>query len=319
MTRYVLAIFVFLIMTLRPVCAQATGCSASASAIDFGSVSPIALNAVDTTGTITVTCTWPILTLMSNALVCLNLGGTAPRALRNGGNTLQYALFQDPTRLIAWGSASAGTQPIALVLTKPAGGFSASQSVTVYGRIAANQPAVPTVNNSSTSYRQNFNGTSTELSYAFYGFIEPDCTMLPSVGRFPFVVSATVVNDCRIAAANVNFGAVSVTTARLRSVGSISARCTNGDAWRIALSGGSSGNAAARKMQRSGGGGELVYQLYLDSAHATVWGDGAGGTSTGTGTGSGYTTMLSIYGEVPAQNTPAPGNYSDTITATISF
>ncbi|MGG1947581.1 spore coat U domain-containing protein [Trinickia sp. NRRL B-1857] len=319
MKRYALAIFVFLVMTLQTTSAHAIGCSASASAIDFGPVSPIALNAVDTTGTITVTCTWPIPTLMPNALVCLNLGGTAPRELRSGGNTLQYALYQDPARSIEWGSVSAGTQPIALILTKPAGGASASQSVTVYGRIAANQLTVPTVNNSNTRYRQNFNGTSTELSYAFYGFIEPNCSMLFSAGRFPFAVSATVVNDCRITTANVNFGATSATTTRLRSAGAISARCTNGDAWRIALSGGSSGNVVARKMQRSGGGGELAYQLYLDSARATVWGDGSGATSTGTGTGSGYTTVLSIYGEVPPQNTPAPGTYSDTITATISF
>ncbi|WP_116135440.1 spore coat U domain-containing protein [Trinickia diaoshuihuensis] len=319
LTRWTWVSFVFVILALRPGAAHAAGCSASASSIDFGQLSPIALREVDTTGSITVTCTWPALAVMPNALVCLNLGGPDPRVLRNGGNTLQYTLYQDASRLTAWGSVAAGTQPIALVLTKPPAGVSASQSVTIYGRIAGNQPAVPTVNNSNTTYKEMFNGTSTALSYGFYRFIEPTCAGLAATDRFPFDVSAIVVNDCNITATGVGFGAVSVTTAHLRSTGTITARCTNGDAWRIALSAGAGGNVSARRMQRSGGGGEVAYQLYLDSSHATVWGDGAKGTSTGTGTGSGYATVLTVYGDVPAQTTPAPGNYSDTITATISF
>jgi spore coat protein U-like protein len=72
-------------------------------------------------------------------------------------------------------------------------------------------------------------------------------------------------------------------------------------------------------MQRSGGGGTVSYQLFVDSAHTTAWGDGTAGTSMSTGTGTGNQQALSVYGVVPAQKTPAPGSYSDTITATISF
>ncbi|WP_409528142.1 spore coat protein U domain-containing protein [Rhizobium sp.] len=38
---------------------------------------------------------------------------------------------------------------------------------------------------------------------------------------------------------------------------------------------------------------------------------------TGTGTGSPQT--LTVYGRVPAQNTPAPGTYSDTVVVTVSY
>ena len=38
-----------------------------------------------------------------------------------------------------------------------------------------------------------------------------------------------------------------------------------------------------------------------------------------TGSGSGNQQVITVYGQVPAQSTPAPGSYSDTITATISF
>jgi spore coat protein U-like protein len=72
-------------------------------------------------------------------------------------------------------------------------------------------------------------------------------------------------------------------------------------------------------MQRSGGGASVGYQLYLDAAHGSAWGDGTSGTATATGTGTGAQQVFTVYGQVPAQTTPAPGSYSDTITATISF
>jgi spore coat protein U-like protein len=140
-----------------------------------------------------------------------------------------------------------------------------------------------------------------------------------SNGSFPFTASATVINDCTITTTNVAFTATGVLSAALNATGSISTSCTNGDAFEIALNGGSSGNVAARQMQRSGGGGAVNYQLYLDPTRLTAWGDGTAGTSMATGTGSGNQQVITVYGQVPAQTTPAPGSYSDTITATISF
>jgi spore coat protein U-like protein len=37
------------------------------------------------------------------------------------------------------------------------------------------------------------------------------------------------------------------------------------------------------------------------------------------GTGSGAQQTLSLYGRVPAQRTPAPGDYKDTVTVTLTF
>jgi spore coat protein U-like protein len=300
--------------------ASAQTCSATISSVNFGSVSPIALAPVSTTGTISVTCTWPTVTLTPNALVCLNLGGTSPRNLVNGTNPMQYDLYQDAGHTLAWGSIYYGTTPISLTLSKPALGTSATQNVTVYGQIAGNQPTVPTVGDSNTVYTQNFGGNTTSLNAGFYLLGPPTCASLtvPN-GSFPFSASATVVNNCTITATNVNFPATGVLSSALSAAGSITARCTNGDAWRIALNGGVSGNVAARTMQRSTGGGAVNYQLYTDAAHSIIWGDGTAGTSMETGTGTGNQQVLSVYGAVPAQTTPAPGSYSDTITATITF
>jgi spore coat protein U-like protein len=300
--------------------AHAQSCSASASAISFGSVSPISQGAVSATGTVSVTCTWPAITLTPSVQVCLNLSGTSPRDLVNGANQMQYDLYQDVAHSLAWGSIYYGTTPISLTLTKPGLGTTASTSVTIYGQITANQPTVPTVGNSSTTYTQTFGGATTSINDGFYLIGAPSCASLTSTaGTFPFSATATVVNNCNISATNLNFAATGVLSTALNATGSITARCTNGDAYRIALNGGATGNVAARQMARAGGGGTVNYQLYVDSAHTSAWGDGTVGTAMATGTGTGNQQVLNVYGVVPAQTSPVPGSYSDTITATISF
>jgi len=238
----------------------------------------------------------------------------------NGTNQMQYDLYQNAGHSLAWGSIYYGTTPISLTLTKPGLGTTASTSVTIYGQITANQPTVPTVGNSSTTYTQNFGGATTSINYGFYLLGAPSCASLTATqGTFAFSVAATVVNNCNISATNVSFAAAGVLSSALNATGSITAQCTNGDAYRIALNGGASGNVAARQMARSGGGGTVNYQLYVDSAHTSAWGDGTSGTAMAPGTGTGNQQVLNVYGVVPAQTSPVPGSYSDTITATISF
>jgi len=316
-------IFLMLVVALAlgvPERASAQSCTAVASAISFGSVSPISGAAVATTGSVSVTCTWPAITLVPNAQVCLNLGGTSPRSLTNGTNLLQYDLYQDAGHSLAWGSIYSGTTPISLTLAKPALGTSVTQAVTIYGQITANQPTVPTIGNASTLYNQTFGGSQTSINAGFYLLGAPTCASLTaSEGTFPFSATATVVNNCNISATNLNFGATGLLSSALKATASITAQCINGDAYRIALNGGTTANVAARQMTRSGGGGTVNYQLYVDSGLTTTWGDGTGGTTQATGTGTGNSQVLTVYGEVPAQTTPAPGTYTDTITATISF
>lgn len=301
--------------------AHADSCTVSAQTTSFGSVSPITQLAYTTTSTVGVTCTWDTLSLNTTVLVCLNLGATSPRAMTNGANQMQYDLYQDNGYTQVWGAVASGTTPMSVTLAKPGLGTSANATLTVYGRIAPNQPTVPSVNNSSTLYSQTFAGNQASYSYNFalLGIQLVPCTSQASAGTFAYSTNATVVNNCLINATNVAFPATGVLTSAQTATGSISAQCTNGDAFQIALNGGSSSNVAARTMQRSGGGGSVGYQLYRDAGYTQPWGDGTGGTSMATGTGSGLAQAITVYGRVPAQATPAPGNYSDTITATISF
>ncbi|MFM0178067.1 spore coat U domain-containing protein [Paraburkholderia aspalathi] len=318
MRRLVLLLALCALLGVLPQRASAQTCTASPSALSFGNVSPIGLSAVAATGTVSISCTWPAVTLTPSVQVCLNMGGTTPRALTIGANQLQYNLYQDAALSLPWGSTTLGTTPISVTLNKPVTGNTATTSVNFYGQITANQPTVPTTGNASTTYSQTLSQTS--LTYGFFLLLAPGCAALTtSAGSFGFTASATVVNNCLISATNVAFTSTGVLSSALNASGAITARCTNGDAYQIALSSGLSGSVAARQMQRAGGGGAVNYQLYTDAAHTSAWGDGTAGTTMATGTGSGNAVSITVYGRVPAQTTPMPGNYSDTITATISF
>ncbi|MCC8396250.1 spore coat U domain-containing protein [Paraburkholderia sp. MMS20-SJTR3] len=153
--------------------AGAHTCSASPSALSFGNVSPIALNAVAATGSVTVQCTWPMLTLTPSVQVCLNLGGTRPRYLASGIGQVRYDLYRDAAHSLAWGSTALGTTPISLTLDKPLNGTRASATVNFYGLIAANPPTVPTTGNVRTVYAQTLSQTS--LNYGFFLMLAPGC------------------------------------------------------------------------------------------------------------------------------------------------
>jgi len=297
---------------------RAQTCTATPSNLDFGNVNPIAGAAVARTGSISVSCNWGLISLAPNALVCLNLSTTVARALKNGSNTMQYNLYQDMGNTQIWGSSFTGSTPLSVIITKPLLGTTAGATVNFYGQITAGQTTVPTTGNASTVYSQSFNA-ETVLAYGYYLLIAPTCASLSSAGSFPFTVSATVTNNCTIGASNLSFGTAGVIGAGINAMSSLSVTCTNNDAWRISLNGGGSGNVAARVMQRTGGGGSVGYQLYTDSARSLPWGDGTGGTTRATGTGTGLAQPVTVYGRVQPQTTPMPGNYSDTVMATIEF
>lgn len=91
----------------------------------------------------------------------------------------------------------------------------------------------------------------------------------------------------------------------------------------VALSTGSSGSYAPRRMQS--GAATLQYQLYRDAARSSVWGDGTAGTALVSG---GFLLSVlvpvsathTVYGRLPGlQTTAPPGSYTDTITVTVTY
>lgn len=136
-----------------------------------------------------------------------------------------------------------------------------------------------------------------------------------------FGVSATVLNTCStVTATAISFGDYDpLSGSNLDSTGNINVTCTSGTPFTIKLNGGLHGSIAQRKMKQDGGNGELMYGLYKDSNHTTVWGDDAAGEAV-TGTGTGSSLQKTVYGRVSGgQSSSNAGSYSDTIVVTVDY
>lgn len=135
-----------------------------------------------------------------------------------------------------------------------------------------------------------------------------------------FSVTATVLASCSVSAGTLAFGNYTPTSGSpADATSTVDITCTNGTPYTVALDGGSTeSNVAARAMSDTNAH-TLSYEIYTDSARATVWGDGTGSTVAQSGTGSGVAQPLTAYGRVPASQFVTAGNYSDTVTVTVSY
>jgi spore coat protein U-like protein len=62
----------------------------------------------------------------------------------------------------------------------------------------------------------------------------------------------------------------------------------------------------------------LNYELFRDSARTLNWGNTIG-TDTVAGTGNGLAQTLTVYGRILGSQLVAPGAYTDTVTATLTY
>jgi len=134
-----------------------------------------------------------------------------------------------------------------------------------------------------------------------------------------------LVSSCTVSASGVAFGIYDPTVATATfSSGTVSVSCvvsgaTGHNPITIAFDTGSSGTFNSRTMLN--GTDVLNYNLYLDAAYTQVWGDGTGISLTD----SQYVTpgkpsvVATVYGMMPALQTPGSGTFTDTITVTVSF
>lgn len=138
---------------------------------------------------------------------------------------------------------------------------------------------------------------------------------------------------CSIATTGVSFGVYDISLVGPNdSSGNITVTCSYvapGAATAVnfeaSLSAGASGSYTPRQM--ASGPGRLDYNLFLDAARSSIWGDGLSGTGiatgelrVGPGVGNGTrSAQLPLYGRVPAQQAVPMGTYSDTIVVTLTF
>ena len=330
LARKIAGLFLLLLLMLCGRNAKANECSAMMTDISFGNVSPVADQDYFAMGTLSVTCTFVILAgniiLLPSINVCANLGPGSgsldinTRVLTSDTKKIPFNLYRSASYTPAniWG----GYVP-QMAMTSFFGGLLAigtnTQTYPVYAKIAAADLAgIPTVANGETSYTTDFTGAG-QILYASASIIILDCQVNAQTAPFTFAVRANVVNDCIIGTTPLSFGTKGMLTESTRALGALDVKCTAASSYRIALNSGlQSANPTTRKMRNLVTGETVGYSLSA-TLDGTEWGDGTGGSSTYDATGTGFSQNVPVYGRVPGQRTPTPGDYSDKVTATIYF
>lgn len=162
----------------------------------------------------------------------------------------------------------------------------------------------------------------TLMGLALLSSLEQAAAATPATNTFQ--VTATVTSACTVSGSSLNFGSAIdplAASVPLDATSTVTVVCSNSTPYTVALNAGSNAGGAANFGARAmkSGSDTLAYQLYMDAGRATVWGDGTSSSSTKAGTGSGSAQSLTIYGRLPSLANVVPGNYTDTVTVTISY
>lgn len=132
--------------------------------------------------------------------------------------------------------------------------------------------------------------------------------------------------SCDVTAHDLQFGSYnsgdgapedSVSTVVVECVSAVAAEIAG---YSIVIDSGLSGDVQSRAML--GAGESLQYNLFVDAARTTVWGDGSGGSITVGGElnlpAQGIAEHL-LFGRIPPRQPVSPGIYGDGLTVRIEF
>lgn len=135
-----------------------------------------------------------------------------------------------------------------------------------------------------------------------------------------FNVRVTIATTCQVdSATDLDFGSAGVLNANIDQVSTITVSCTNTTPYSIALDKGVNGTSVTTRQMIGGPTNELInYSLFSDPGRTTNWGQTID-TDTVGGTGNGAPQAYTVYGRIPAQTTPTPGIYTDTVNITINY
>jgi spore coat protein U-like protein len=134
-----------------------------------------------------------------------------------------------------------------------------------------------------------------------------------------FPVTLTITASCVInSAGTLNFGSQGVLTSAVPATSTIQVQCTNTTPYNIGLDAGTATGATVTTRKMTNAGNTISYALYSNAGMTTNWGNTVG-TDTVADTGNGAAQSHTVYGQVPAQTTPAAATYTDTITVTVTY
>jgi spore coat protein U domain-containing protein, fimbrial subunit CupE1/2/3/6 len=251
--------------------------------------------------------------------------GASPRYMLNGATPLQFNLYRTSSSTAVWGAGGSagstlcgsGQSSLKLVqdiASDPDSSGNYNTTVPVYGRIFPGQTTLP-----AGTYTSSFASTGTSRAVAAYQLSGSCSNITANATDFPFAASASVVPSCRVSASDLGFGTQGVLDNDLDATSAVTVTCTNGASYSVGLNQGttSGGTTTIRKMVGQTSSATINYQMFKDIARTDNWGNASGSWATGTGTGSAQS--LTVYGRMPAQTTPKPDTYRDTVTVTVTY
>lgn len=312
-----------LLLTIASLVVSTTGglaqtCSYAMTNVNFGTVNLQSGSPIDTTATLTATCSGVSL-LTVRACVSFGNGaggagaGGSPRYMLSGTSQLAYNLYSDAARTTVFGTYTGGLLGGATLSVPLNLGGTGSASITIYGRISSGQSITP-----PGTYASSFAGAETTIYDQYVSLLNCAQILNGAPSRAPFTVLATVQSNCTVSATNMDFGQLTTLANAVDATSTISANCTVTTPYEIALSGGNAAAADPASRRMSGGGQHVVYGLYQNSQRTQLWGSTSGG-NTYTGVGTGSSQSITVHGRIAPQATPPPGLYSDTIVVTLTY
>ena len=267
-------------------------CSMSATGVNFGEVTGGQLRA---TGAIVLRCTGNGTVAYTISLTTGGSGIYPLRQMSNGTDTLGYNLYGEASLGTIWGNGTGGSQVVSGRI-QMGGNPVVITVVPIFARLPVQPAPAP------GSY------ADTIVASLHYPGNQVDTA---------FQVTANETPTCTISATNLSFA--DYTQAQLDGQSAISVSCTHSTPWNVGLNQGTSPGATVTTRKMTGPGAtSLSYGLFQDAARTVNWGNTVG-TDTVPGTGTGASQSLTVYGRIPASQTPVAGGYRDTITATLTF
>jgi spore coat protein U-like protein len=145
------------------------------------------------------------------------------------------------------------------------------------------------------------------------------CGFAATTTTSTFSVQLTITASCVISSAStMNFSSSGVIATAINQTSTIQVQCTNTTPYNIGLNAGTATGATVTTRKMTNGANTISYTLFSNAGLTTNWGQTVG-TDTVSATGNGAAQSFTVYGQVPAQSTPTPGAYSDTITVTVTY
>jgi spore coat protein U-like protein len=307
------AVFVGLLLPASP--AQAQVCTATVDPLSFGVVA-LTGGEVRSATAMRISCTG---IPRRQVRVCASLGEGSggsqsgdPRYMLFGASRVAYQLYRTNGNAVfgswTWPHAAKGDQ----IMVSLGNNGQGSETIPIRGEIPAGQIGLP-----AGTYLSAFQGPDARITYG-YNNATGGCSTAGGASAFAsFTVSVVNQATCTVAATPLDFGTVGLMSGALSASATLSVTCPPGLPYTIGLDGGlaQASNPVARQMR--GPTGTVAYALYRNSARTLPWGNLAGQTLGGTG--SGAVQSVPVYGAVPQQDLPGPGEYTDTVVVTVTY